>query len=90
MRIVTLILAMILIAASPLLAYKEPKATEQKKTVTLTEEEKEILRDRELLENLELLQIFDKIQYLDLFADQDQKKAESQAVPPKKKTERKR
>ena len=90
MRTGILLLAMLLTAAAPLLACKEPNATEQKKTVTLTEEEKEILKDRELLENLELLQIFDKIQYLDLFADQDQKKAESQAVPPKKKTERKR
>ena len=90
MRLVTLLLTMILTAASPLLACKEPNATEQKKTVTLTEEEKEILKDRELLENLELLQSFDKIQYLDLFTDQDQKKEESQAVPAKKKTERKK
>jgi hypothetical protein len=88
LRTVTLLLAMILTAASPLLACKEPKAAEQKKTVTLTEEEKEILQDRELLENLELLQSFDKIQYLDLFTDQDQKKEESPAVPAKMKTEK--
>ena len=86
MRTVTLLLGMLLTAASPLMASKEPKATE-KKTVILTEEEKEILQDRELLENLELLQSFDKIRYLDLFTDQDQKTEESQAVPAKKKTE---
>jgi hypothetical protein len=90
LRTVTLLLAMILTAASPLLACKEPKATEQKKTVTLTEEEKEILQDRELLENMELLQSFDKIRYLDLFTDQDLKKEESPAVPEKKKMERKK
>jgi hypothetical protein len=89
LRTVALLLTMILTVASPLLACKEPKATEQKKTVTLTEEEKEILQDRELLENLELLQSFDKIRYLDLFTEQDQKKEESQVVPVKKKTERK-
>ena len=87
MRTVALLLGMLLTAASPLIASKEPKATEKKKTVTLTEEEKEILQDRELLENLELLQSFDKIRYLDLFTDQDQKTEESQAVPAKKKTE---
>jgi hypothetical protein len=87
LRTVTLFLSMILTAALPLLACKEPKTTEHKKTVALTEEEKEILQDRELLENLELLQSFDKIQYLELFTDQDQKTEESQAVPAKKKTE---
>ena len=90
MRLVTLLLTMILTAASPLLACKEPIATERKKTVTLTEEEKEILKDRELLENLELLQSFDKIQDLDLFTDQDQKKEDRQAVSAKKKTENKK
>jgi hypothetical protein len=89
LRTVALLLTMVLTAASPLLVCKEPKATDQKKKVTLTEEEKEIMQDRELLENMELLQSFDKIQYLDLFTDQDQKKKESQAVPAKKKTEEK-
>jgi hypothetical protein len=87
LRTVKLLLTMILTAASPLLACKEPKATEQKKTVALTEEEKEMLQDRELLENMDLLQSFDKIRCLDLFTDQDQKKEESQAGPAKKKTE---
>jgi len=88
LRTVALLCAMVLTAASPLLACKEPKTAEQKKPVVLTEEEKEILKNRELLENLELLQSLDKFQYLDLFTDQDQKKEENPAVPEKKKTER--
>jgi hypothetical protein len=87
LRTVALLLSMILTASSPLIACKEPKSTEQKKTVTLTEEEKEILQDRELLENLELLQSLDKIQHLDLFTDPDQRTKEGQTVPAKKKTE---
>ena len=86
MRTATLLLALMSDpAASSLLACQEPKADEQKKAVTLTEEEREILQDREVLENLELLQSLDKIQYLDLFADQDQKKEEGPAVPAKRK-----
>jgi hypothetical protein len=87
LRTVTLLLSMILTAVSPLLACKESKSNEQKKTVTLTEEEKEMLQDCELLENLELLQSLDKIRYLELFTDLDQKTEESPAVPAKKKTE---
>ncbi len=58
--------------------------------MTLTEEEKEMLRDRELLENLELLQMLDKIQYLELFTDPDGKKEETPAAPANKKRERKK
>ena len=49
MTTVTLLLSMILTAASPLIACKEPKAIEKKKTVILTEEEKEILQGVDII-----------------------------------------
>lgn len=90
MRRTALIFTMLLTGVPPLCAGQKPKAEEQKKAATLTEEEKEMVRDRELLENLELLQMLDKIQYLELFADPGQKKEENPAEPANKKSERKK
>lgn len=90
MRRIVLIFTMLLVAAPALWAFQKPKSEGQKKKVTLTEEEKEMLRDRELLENLELLQMLDKILYLELFTDPDGKKEKAPAAPANKKRERKK
>ena len=49
---------------------------------TLSEEEKEILRQRELLENLDLLQNFEKVQYMNFLAEK--KPAKSKEKQPVK------
>ena len=54
-------------------------------TITLTDEEKEILKNREVLENLDLLQNFEKLRFLDLFAEEmDPGKSKAAKPEPKK------
>jgi hypothetical protein len=69
---------------------QKPLPKPAKSSSSLSEEEKEIIKNRELLENLELLQYMEKFQYFELFVEKEQKKQESPATPEKKKDERKK
>jgi len=68
-RLLLLSLGLMLLVASPVFSFQEKKAKSKARASSMTDEEKEILKNREILENLELLQNFDKIRFLELFSE---------------------
>jgi hypothetical protein len=83
------VIATLIIAAVPFYADEKPKPKPEKKAATLTEEEKEIIKDREILENLDLLQNFDKVRHLELLVDDDASDEENPKSADTKKEEKK-